>query len=641
MGGLSAVVIYGVLVTLWASILVLYARHRRAAKDDPLIQVLLGVLALDAFKSLVESAYFGLVWGGNYGVLPPLEVLSQPWALTCVKLLNVAVAVVVLSWLIRWWLPTQLVERRAQKVAERVLREQLQASLEETRQSEERLRHATRASRDAVWDWNARTGQVWFSDRMSEMLGFTPAEWSLPLFLSLCHQDDFPKVAEAGRRFAAGELATFSAATRARTKQGQERSLSASAVLVRDDAGVPLRIVGFIRDLTDEQRAEVSRAQAQKLEGLGLLAGGIAHDFNNLLAVISTSLSLAEVQLGNGRTGGELRSTLTMATSAVDRAATLTRQLLAYAGRARLTQQQVDLNAVVGSLSQLMGVTVPRRVTLTTQLAERLPRVVGDEGQLQQVVMNLITNAAEAIGEAEGMVTLTTRQGPCEADVAGLTGEAPRGECVVLQVRDTGGGMSPEVRAHLFDPFFSTKGSGRGLGLAALVGILKSHQGAIRVQSAPGQGTTFTVYLPVASAPDVVKAAQPVPTGGPRAGLRVLMVDDEPMVRRGAARLLTHLGCIVEEAENGQLAVDAVAAAAAAEPFDAVLMDVTMPVLSGYQAARVMRERWPRLQVVLSSGFAEPPADGSMPQGVRFLPKPYDRGALEALLAELREAVSA
>jgi nitrogen-specific signal transduction histidine kinase/CheY-like chemotaxis protein len=410
-------------------------------------------------------------------------------------------------------------------------------------------------------------------------------------------------------------------------------------VLVRDDAGLPLRVIGFIRDLTDEQRAEASRAQAQKLEGLGLLAGGIAHDFNNLLAVISTSLSLAEVQLGHGRTGPELRSTLTMATSAVDRAATLTRQLLAYAGRARLTQQQVDLNAVVGSLSQLMGVTVSRRVTLKTQLAEQLPVVVGDEGQLQQVVMNLITNAAEAIGEAEGVVTLTTRRGPCEGDVSQLTGEAPRGECAVLQVRDTGAGMTPEVRAHLFDPFFSTKGSGRGLGLAALVGILKSHQGAIRVQSEPGQGTTFTVYLPAAAATDVQQPAQPASSAGPRPGLRLLMVDDELMVRRGAARLLTHLGCTVEEAENGQLALDAVASATV--PFDAVLMDVTMPVLSGYQAARVMRERWPHLLVVLSSGFAEPPADGSMPQGVRFLPKPYDRRALEALLAELRAAAPA
>jgi CheY-like chemotaxis protein len=280
-------------------------------------------------------------------------------------------------------------------------------------------------------------------------------------------------------------------------------------------------------------------------------------------------------------------------------------------------------------------VTASARVTLTSSLAPTLPVVMGDEAQLQQVVMNLITNAIEAIGADRGTVTLETALERGGTQRGELIGEPPPGDCVVLRVRDTGAGMTPEVRAHLFDPFFSTKGSGRGLGLAALVGILRSHHGAIGVQSAVGAGTTISIYLPAASPAELAHATPtPVPARDARAASRVLMVDDEPLVRRGAARLLTHFGCSVQEADNGQAAIDAVAHAA--HPFDLVLMDVTMPVLDGYQAARVMRARWPAMTVVLSSGFAEPPVEGLMPQGVRFLPKPYDRHTLEALLREVR-----
>jgi two-component system cell cycle sensor histidine kinase/response regulator CckA len=640
MGGIGAVVIYGLLVTLWGAILVLYARTRRGAADDPLLRGLLALLALDAFRSFVESLYFGLLWGGNYGVLSPLfTALSAPWVLTCVKLLNVGVAVVVLAWFIRRWLPNQLAERRAHRDAEAKLRTRLEQSLQETKQSEERLRLAAKATRDAVWDWDALTGRVWFSERMPEMLGFATQEWSLERLLGQCHPDDLARVNEETKRFVSGQSSDFSVTGRVRTKHGDERVLTASALSVRDTTGLPTRLVGFIRDHTDELAAQAALAQTQKLESVGLLAAGIAHDFNNLLAVISTSLSLADIQLSHGTPPTDLRSTLGTAASAVERAAALTRQLLAYAGRATRVQRRLDLNELVTGLSAIIGLSLSSRVKLVTQLSDRPPVVLADEAQLQQVVMNLLVNAAEAMGETEGVVTLEISVGRCEAAAIDLVGAPPSsGDCVILRVTDVGAGMSPEVRAQIFDPFFSTKGVGRGLGLAALVGILRTHQGAIGVQSALGAGTTFTVYLPLAATalqttPAVGEVQGPAP-GHALRGLHILMVDDDSLVRRGSARLLTHFGCTIEEAANGQEALDAIAHAT--QPFDLVLMDVTMPVLDGYSAARVMRERWPAMTVVLSSGYAEPPTGGSMPEGVHFLPKPYDRRALETLLRDLR-----
>lgn len=632
--GLGAVVTYALLTLLWGGILVVYVRQRQAARSDALIALLLSVLSLDAFKTVVESAYFGLVWGANYGLLPAsFKVLGEAVFLTSVKWLNVGVAVVVLLALVRRWLPTELALRASQREAAEQLKRELEDSLRAARESEARFVLASSASRDFVWDTDLRTGQTFVSPRFPELLGYTPAEWGTTpaQWEARVLPDDLPRVRAAIDDCIEGRTPRFEARYRVRTRQGALLHLHAAGACMRDAAtGKATRFAGFIRDVTSELAAEEGRMQTQKLESLGLLAGGIAHDFNNLLTVVSASLSLAEVHAAQGAPVAEELATASLA---VRRATVLTRQLLAYAGRGPSVRAPLDLNQVVSAMGELLAVSVPRKVKLERQLEAGLPPVMGDDAQLQQVVMNLITNAAEAIGDADGTVTLRTSTETLGAPPADVVGEAPLGRVVKLTVSDTGAGMSPEVKARLFDPFFSTKGPGRGLGLAALLGILRAHGGAIGLTSAPGRGTTFSSYLPALDTVLPPPAPAPPPPDDTALGVRVLVVDDEALLRRSASRLLKTFGCAVTEASGGREAVDLVGA----DPrrFDVVLMDLTMPEMDGAEATRRIAELAPQLPVVLSSGYSAPDL-GPLPEGVRMLPKPWDASRLEALLREFK-----
>jgi len=628
--GLGTVITYAVLTVLWSTILAIYVRQRRAARGDALISLLLAVLILDAARTVVESIYFGFVWAANYDLLPVgFKALGQPLSLTLVKLINVGVAIVVLVWLARRWVPTELAHNTAQREQEAVLRAQLEASLHSTRESEERFRLAADASRDFVWDADLRTGHVYTSPRFPELLGYPAEEWqpTTVQWNRIVHPEDLARVQAAVLAALKGTVPTYEARYRAVRKDGGVLQLHAKGTTVRDANGRATRFAGFIRDVTQELAAEASRVQSQKLESLGLLAGGIAHDFNNLLTVLSASVSLAERQ-----TGPQLTETLNTASLAVERATALTRQLLAYAGRSKISQVPLDLNQVVSAIGELLTVSISRKVTLSRVLAPELPQVLGDDGQLQQVVMNLVTNAAEAIGDREGSVTLRTELVELTSTPDDVVGPSPLGRVVKLSVSDTGAGMSAEVKALIFDPFFSTKGSGRGLGLAALAGILRSHDGAIGLTSTVGEGTTFSVYLPALDGPAKPAPKERTATVRTPLGARVLLVDDEPLLRRSASRLLGVLGCTVVEAGTGLEAVQKVTAAPT--DFDVVLMDLTMPEMDGYEATRRISTIAPALPVVLSSGYSA--ADGGdLPEGVRSLSKPYDAKRLEATLREV------
>ncbi|NMG20386.1 hypothetical protein DP116_13310 [Brasilonema bromeliae SPC951] len=370
--------------------------------------------------------------------------------------------------------------------------------------------------------------------------------------------------------------------------------------------------------------------QAQKMESLGLLAGGIAHDFNNILTGVMGYIDLARAELP---ADAPARRLLTEAARNTERAADLTRQMLAYSGKGRFVVTAVDLTALTLAAKSLLEVSVSKKCRLGFDLQAGLPACQADATQLEQVLMNLVINGSEALGGAAGEVTVRTGAGwfePAELRSAGVHDRLPAGEYVWLEVADTGGGMSAETAGKMFDPFFSTKFVGRGLGLAAVLGIVRGHRGAITVDTAPGRGTRVRVLLPAVAGPDLPTPA-PAAAAGWRATGTVLVADDEPVVRQVAAGMLERLGFRVVLAADGREAVAAVRAGGV----DLVLLDLLMPVMDGREALRDIRAAAPGLPVLLSSGYDEQQAaDADGLAGFDgFVRKPY---RLHHFVTELR-----
>ena len=356
------------------------------------------------------------------------------------------------------------------------------------------------------------------------------------------------------------------------------------------------------RDITERRRTEEAQRRTQKLESLGLLAGGIAHDFNNLLTAMTNNLALARVELPRGCPALEY---LEHMEAAAQKAAHLTRQMLAYSGQGTFTVAPMDLGGGVREMADLLAASVPKGVRLVYELQAGLPPVNADSAQLEQVIMNLVINAAESIANGPGTITLSTAlvnldHGQITRDFDGQ--ELHAGPHLQLRVKDTGSGMAPPVKARMFDPFFSTKKSGRGLGLSALLGIVKAHKGGVAVETAEGDGTSFSIFLPASTAP-LPRVVVPVPTELPRVkGGCVLLVEDEPMVRRSTKGLLEALGFTVIEASDGDEAIAVFKEKH--ETLGWVLMDLTMPRMDGHTAFLALQKINPAVKVLLSSGWA-------------------------------------
>lgn len=382
----------------------------------------------------------------------------------------------------------------------------------------------------------------------------------------------------------------------------------------------------------EQRELESSLREAQKLESLGLLAGGVAHDFNNLLVGVLGNASLA---LDDLPADSRVRANVEQIELAALRAADLTKQMLAYSGNSRLVAEPLDISLLVDEMAHLLEVAVSKKATLHLQLDRRLGMVNGDRGQLSQVVMNLITNAAEAVGDGGGSIFIrTARVGPDEvASFQGVDGVPDAGSYAIVEVRDTGSGMDPETLRRIFEPFFTTKFTGRGLGLAAVCGIVRGHGGHITVESVPGEGTTFRVLLPALDqiAEPAVPIVRPVPTGRGT----VLVVDDEESVRAVARGMLEHAGFDVLTAASGSDAVAALRLRHAR--LVAAVVDMSMPGLNGVETARALRGLDPRLPIVLSSGYTTDTVDDPPPH-TRFLQKPY---TMEELLELIRDAIAA
>lgn len=398
----------------------------------------------------------------------------------------------------------------------------------------------------------------------------------------------------------------------------------------------------IIRDVTAENQAEARFHQAQKLESLGMLAGGIAHDFNNLLTGMLAQNSLAKAKLIRGLPALEH---VEKAITSAERAADLTRQLLAYTGRGKFQITALDLNMLIRENAGLLETALPNRAELQLQLTDQLPMIEADRGQIQQVVMNLVINATEALGPEGGYVRIVTQcQTIAETDdfAAFMADQLPPGAYVALDVIDNGTGMDETTIKRVFEPFFSTKTRGHGLGLAATLGIIRTHHGGIHVNSKLGSGTHFTVLFPVAATqpvaqPAMAGASQPVGAPVYNTKLQVLVIDDEAPIREVVADILTAEGITVLTATGGE---EGIALYQQQPNIGLVVLDMKMPGMSGEETFRRLRAIDPAIQVILSSGYTETEIHHDFHRAdiVAFLQKPYD---IDQLLKYVHDALVA
>lgn len=376
-------------------------------------------------------------------------------------------------------------------------------------------------------------------------------------------------------------------------------------------------------------------AQLQKLESLGLLASGIAHDFNNLLAVVlgNTATALEAVEPGH-----PAHAALTRVQTAVLRGRELTQQLMAYAGQGEAVEADIDVNELVEEMADLLRIAMSRQVSLDMDLADPPPVVRADVAQLRQIVMNLITNASDAIGDRPGRIQLRTgllREAPAGLDAVAMSA-APTGTppYALIEVRDDGCGMTRETAEKVFDPFFSTKAQGRGLGLSATLGFVRGHGGQVLVESAPGAGTRFRVLFPALSEADERTRRRALRKRFGEGHGAILVVDDEDGVRLGNVRMLHALGFRTFTASGGAQAIEVYREHA--PDVATVLLDLMMPELDGTQVLQALQSIRPDVRVILTTAYDRQAVDGMLEDASRygFLRKPFDMGQLAETLRE-------
>jgi two-component system, cell cycle sensor histidine kinase and response regulator CckA len=393
------------------------------------------------------------------------------------------------------------------------------------------------------------------------------------------------------------------------------------------------RIGAVYRDITERKHSEELMRHTQRMESLGLLAGGIAHDFNNLLQAVLGQTTLALKALPSSH---PVRENIEKATKATERAAQLTQQLLAYSGRGKFEIRSLNLNTFLQDNMHMLQVSLGKNVILQSQFGNPLPTIEVDPGQLQQIVMNLIINANEAIGDQAGLITVTTSlQSIVEADRRWRqrTGETLAvGNYVVLEVSDTGCGMTRETVEKIFDPFFTTKFTGRGLGLAAVIGIVKGHKGGLEVESTLGEGTTFRVAFPAGLSEAIQEKPAEVADEELQLEGTILIVDDEDFVREAAKNILELNGLTILTAANGGTALEMFRGLQ--DAVDVVLLDLSMPGISGEETFRRLKEICPNVQVILTSGYSESEATAKLTGQdlAGFIQKPYRAEDLTAIV---------
>ncbi len=522
---------------------------------------------------------------------------------------------------------------------------------EALRDSEAKYRLLADNARDAIWQLDLDLIFTYVNPAIVEMSGFPASEWIGSRLSDHCDEQNFTKMSQlVSEEIARGDDARGFCIEAELIKMNKE-PFTAEIVgnILRDEKGIPIGLQGVTRDISDRKRSEEARiemhkslVQAQKLESLSVMAAGIAHDFNNQLMAILGNLELALEDLP---TESQTHRFIVNAVTAAQRSAELSTQMLAYTGSLIYRPVKIDLNELVTRNLALFNLWVSEHVNLRVKTLGGLPCIDGDEAQIRRLIANIISNASDAIASDAGEIQITT--GIMNCDKACLSRsrllEKPSpGRFVYVEVADSGSGMDAETIQKMFDPFFSTKFAGRGLGLAEAMGTVKSHRGAIMVNSQLGTGTTVRVLFPVSLAEttlttDTVRSHKPQESGPCSVTDRktVLIVDDEELVRDMVAAWLRYLGHDVIEAENGEQAVGIVRERL--DKIDLVILDFVMPKMNGVEAFREMVKIREDIKVILSSGYAEDDVMANFgdhrPAGV--LHKPYKMARLKDELARL------
>ena len=507
--------------------------------------------------------------------------------------------------------------------------EQKQAELA-LQQSEEKYRQIVETAAEGVWIFDERFRTVFVNTKMAAMLGYVPEEMAQKPVADFLPDEDRPAQLQ---RFETGNSSTSASDVRLKRKDGKLIWTILASSQMLDASGRRSGTLAMFTDVTDRKALEEQFRQAQKLEAVGRFAGGVAHDFNNLLTVITGYSQLLLRRLEND---SALRIQVEKIEAAAGQAANLTRQLLSFSRRRVFQAEVVDLNAVIRNFQKLCLPIIGVDVELVTKLDPLVVHVRADIGQLDQVLMNLVVNARDAMPRG-GRLTIETANIPPGAVPSGASAKDPAASYVLLAVRDTGTGMDAETQSHIFEPFFTTKeeGKGTGLGLSTVHGIVCQHGGSIEVNSEPGKGTCFSIYLPsvaeqVRNAPSSENS-----TEWPRGNETVLVVEDRTAVRELVRETLAPCGYRILEAADGKQALEI--CRTHVQPIDLVITDLIMPGLNGKELAELIKQRHKGTKVLYMSGYG---AETLMLEGPdrrdSLLQKPFSP---ETLLRKTRDAL--
>jgi PAS domain S-box-containing protein len=514
------------------------------------------------------------------------------------------------------------------------------------RESEARYRVASELSSDLSFGFRTnaryRLSGGWVTDAFPRMTGYTMEELAGAKWLRMVHPDDLEAARRRFDEIAAGRERDLE--LRLLTRDGRTITVQAQVRVTRDERDGSLQVVGTARDVSEARRAQEERRrlerqvlEAQRLESLAMLTGGVAHDFNNLLAVILGNSRMAAAE---APPDAPLQTRLARIRAAAEHGARLTEQMLAYSGRSPVALKPLDVSRLVEETADLLEASVSERCRLELELSPRA-RVEGDATQLQQVLLNLVTNASEALGETAGSVWI--RSGRIVQDASDLEGtvgseHAAPGTYVFVEVSDAGPGMDAATQARIFEPFFTTKFSGRGLGLAAVLGIVRAHGGVMRVRSEPGAGTSVTMLLPEASAGAAAPEHAPAACATPRRSGTLLVIDDQGFVLEVAQAVLERAGHRVLTALGGRAGIETFRERS--HEIEAVLLDLAMPDADGDTVLLELQRLRPDVRVIIATGYgAGQAAERMRGRGVAgFLRKPYEP---EEILEQVDRALRA